>query len=156
MLTIGTPAPSFELPDENGDPHSLEQQLGKWVILYFYPKDNTPGCTVEACSFRDNWESVKSLAVVFGISTDSSASHAKFIKKHQLPFPLLADINRGVVNKYKVWAPKRFMGREFLGTHRVTYIIDPEGKIAKVYPDVKPAGHAAQVIADLNLLQSAS
>lgn len=156
MLTVGTTAPQFKLPDQNNDLHSLEQEKGNWVVLYFYPKDNTPGCTAEACSFRDNWDVIKAQATIFGISTDSSVSHTKFAKKFQLPFPLLADINRGVVTAYKVWAPKKFMGREFLGTHRVTYIINPEGKIAKVYPDVKPIGHAAQVITDLNLLQSSS
>lgn len=156
MLTKGEIAPSFKLPDQSGNLHTLEQYRGQWVVLYFYPKDNTPGCTIEACSFRDNWEAVKPLAVVFGVSTDSTASHTRFVEKFQLPFPLLADINRGMVTAYKVWAPKKFMGREFLGTHRTTYIIDPEGKIAKVYPDVKPAGHAVAIIADLILLQSTS
>lgn len=156
MLKIGDYAPDFQLVDQHNTDHSLKQYLGNWIILYFYPKDDTPGCTTEACSFRDTWDTVRSKAVLFGISTDSSTSHAKFTNKYHLPFPLLADINRSVVSAYKVWAPKKFMGREFLGTHRTTFIINPEGKIAKVYPNVKPVGHANQVISDLNLLQSVS
>lgn len=154
MLTQNSAAPNFSLPDQNGEIHQLSDHLGSWVVIYFYPKDDTPGCTTEACSFRDNWEAVKAKAVVYGISTDTSASHAKFVAKYQLPFPLLADSQKDMVKAYQVYAPKKFMGREFLGTHRVTYIVDPTGKIAKVYPAVKPAQHVAEILRDLTMLQS--
>ncbi len=153
MLNIHDNAPNFSLSDQNGVVHQLTDNQGSWVVLYFYPKDNTPGCTTEACSFRDNWESVKARAVVYGISTDTAESHLKFAKKFDLPFPLLTDPDKLAVKAYQVYAPKKFMGREFLGTHRVSYLIDPEGKIAKVYPNVQPAKHVAEILRDLDNLQ---
>ncbi len=154
MLNLNSVAPNFSLPDQSGSMHQLSDHLGSWVVIYFYPKDDTPGCTTEACSFRDNWTAVKAKATVYGVSTDSMASHAKFAAKYELPFPLLSDSNKEMVKAYQVYAPKKFMGREFLGTHRVTYIIDPQGKIAKVYSTVKPAHHVVEILNDLAMLQS--
>ncbi len=153
MLLLNQVAPDFSLADQDGVTHQLSKYQGSWVILYFYPKDDTPGCTTEACSFRDNWEAVKAKAQVFGISTDTVSSHTKFATKYHLPFPILSDNNKMVVQAYQVYAPKKFMGREFLGTLRTTYIINPSGKIAKIYPNVKPATHVAEVLTDLDKLQ---
>ncbi len=154
MLKIGDRAPDFSLPDQEGKTHTLAAQKGKWVLLYFYPKDDTPGCTKEACDIRDQFSDFSKLDItVFGVSTDSVKSHAKFAKKYEIPFPLLADEEKTLVNAYGVWGPKKFMGREFLGTKRWSFLIDPEGKIAKVYEDVKPAEHAQQVLADLAQLK---
>jgi len=147
---VGSPAPEFTLPDQNGTMHSLHAERGKWVLLYFYPKDNTPGCTKEACMIRDTYPEFEKLnCTVFGISTDSEISHKKFEEKFSLPFTLLADTNKEVVRAYGVWAPKKFMGKEFLGTVRMSFLIDPEGNIAKVYEKVKPEFHAGEVVHDL-------
>lgn len=149
-LTPGKVAPAFSLPDQNGKIHSLKDYRGKWVLMYFYPKDNTPGCTKQACAIRDEFPAFKKLGcVVFGVSTDSEKSHKKFEEKFELPFTLLADTEKTLVNAYGVWAPKKFMGREFLGTLRTSFLIDPEGKIRKVYEKVKPELHAEEVLADL-------
>ncbi len=146
-LKIDIKAKNFALPDQNGKEHTLKQYLGQWVILYFYPKDDTPGCTVEACSFRDNFAALKRAGiVVLGISTDPVKKHAKFVEKYQLPFTLLSDEEKRVVMLYDVWGKKKLMGREYLGTHRVSYLIDPAGKIAHVFDPVKPAGHAEAVL----------
>ena len=119
-------------------------------MLYFYPKDDTPGCTTEACSIRDNWARFKKAGlVVLGASTDSVKSHAKFAEKYDLPFPLLADEKKELVKDYGVWGKKKFMGREYLGTKRWSFLIDPTGRIAKIYEDVKPNEHADEVLADL-------
>ena len=146
----GDRAPGFELPDQDGKLHKLSDYTGKFVILYFYPKDFTPGCTIEACELRDNFPNFKNLnANVLGVSTDSIESHKKFAKVHKLPFTLLADIDRKVVKLYGVWKPKKVFGREFLGTHRTSFLLDPEGKIAKIYERVKLKVHAEEVLRDL-------
>lgn len=154
-LTIGTPAPQFTLNDQNGVAHSLSSEKGKWVLLYFYPKDDTPGCTKQACAIRDNFPEFKKLnAVVFGISVDGEKSHKKFEEKYELPFTLLADTEKEVVQAYGVWGPKKFMGREYTGTERTSFLINPEGNIAKIYEKVKPEKHAEEVLGDLAVLQA--
>lgn len=149
----GTRAKNFTLPDQYGEWHTLKAYVGKWVVLYFYPKDDTPGCTVEACQFRDNFPKFKhSRAVVFGVSVDVVKKHAKFAAKYELPFILLSDEEKEVVALYGVWAKKTFMGREYMGILRTSFLIDPEGRIAKVYEDVKPDGHAEEVLKDIRVL----
>lgn len=146
----GTKAKNFTLPDQEGKSHALKDYLGKWVVLYFYPKDDTPGCTIEACQFRDNFPKFKrSKAVVFGVSADAIKKHAKFVSKYELPFTLLADEEKKVVELYGVWAKKKFMGREYMGILRTSFLISPDGKIAKVYEDVKPSEHALEVLKDI-------
>jgi thioredoxin-dependent peroxiredoxin len=146
----GTLAKNFTLPDQEGKTHTLKEYRGKWVVLYFYPKDDTPGCTVEACQFRDNFPKFKrSKAVVLGVSVDPVKKHAKFVTKYELPFTLLSDEEKEVVNLYGVWAKKKFMGREYMGILRTSFLINPEGKIAKVYENVKPETHAEEVLADI-------
>ena len=153
-LQTGDKAPEFNLPDQDGKMHSLKAFAGQWVLLYFYPKDDTPGCTTEACSIRDNFPNFKDLKVrVFGVSTDSISSHRKFVDKYKLPFTLLSDESKELVKAYDVYKPKKFMGKEFLGTMRESFLIDPKGKIAKVYEDVKPAEHVAKVLVDLKNFQ---
>lgn len=154
-LKTGEPAPDFSLPDQNGDSHALSDYRGSWVLVYFYPRDDTPGCTKEACAIRDNFPSFGELdARVLGISTDSVASHKKFEQKYELPFTLLADEGKEVVNRYGVWVTKINFGREYKGTKRSSFLIDPQGNIAKIYKSVKPEKHAAQVLADLERLQA--
>ncbi|MEK7105509.1 MAG: thioredoxin-dependent thiol peroxidase [Patescibacteria group bacterium] len=154
MLQQGDIAPEFTLPDQTGKTHALKDERGKWVLLYFYPKDDTPGCTVEACQLRDNFPTFKKLDVtVFGVSIDPVKKHAKFADKYNLPFTLLADEEKVVVNAYGVWGKKKFMGREYMGIKRWSFLIDPKGKIAKVYDDVKPKVHAEEVLADLKALR---
>lgn len=149
-LKIGDKAPAFSLPDQDGTTHSLKDYKGKWVLLYFYPKDNTPGCTVEACTIRDTYGDFENMGtVVLGVSTDSVASHGKFAEKYDLPFPLLADEQKELVKAYGVWGKKKFLGREYMGTNRMSFLIDPTGKIAKVYESVKPPKHAKEVLEDL-------
>lgn len=149
----GTKAKNFTLPDQEGQPHALKEYAGKWVVLYFYPKDDTPGCTVEACQFRDNFPKFKrSKAVVLGVSADAVKKHAKFVTKYELPFTLLADEEKKVVELYGVWAKKKFMGREYMGILRTSFLIAPDGKIAKVYEDVKPSEHALEVLRDIKEL----
>jgi len=149
-IIVGKIAPDFTLPDQNGDFHSLQQYRGQWVVLYFYPKDDTPGCTVEACSFRDNFSSLKKAdAVVFGVSVDPVKKHAKFVEKYSLPFTLLADEEKKVVELYGVWGKKKFMGREYMGTSRVSFLIDPKGTVAKIYDPAKPTEHVSEVLADI-------
>ena len=154
-LSTGDIAPDFTLNDQNGTSHTLSAYQGKWVLLYFYPKDSTPGCTTEACTIRDSFEDFRKYnCVVLGVSTDPEKSHKKFQEKYKLPFTLLADTEKIVVNAYGVWAPKKFMGREFLGTRRMSFLIDPHGKIRKVYETVKPALHASEVLTELSSLTS--
>ncbi|MEK7174590.1 MAG: thioredoxin-dependent thiol peroxidase [Patescibacteria group bacterium] len=149
----GTLAPDFSLPDQNGKTHRLRDYRGEWVLLYFYPKDMTPGCTAEACAVRDEWPQFEKLDVrVFGVSTDSVKSHAKFAEAYDLPFSLLADTEKEVVTAYGVWGKKKFMGREYFGTKRMSFLIDPKGKVAKIYEKVKPREHAAEVLRDLEAL----
>lgn len=155
MLSIGDKAPAFKLADQQGVEHSLSEAMGKWVLIYFYPKDNTPGCTKEACALRDNVPAFNKLdAVVYGVSVDSVKSHGKFAEKYQLPFILLADTEKTMVKEYGVWGKKTFMGREYMGTNRMSFLINPQGKIAKIYEKVKPEVHAEEVLADLRALQS--
>ncbi|MEI8232693.1 MAG: thioredoxin-dependent thiol peroxidase [bacterium] len=141
---------NFSLPDQDGVMRSLHDYLGKWVILYFYPKDDTPGCTKEACNFRDSFHQLEKLGVIIiGVSKDSVASHKKFATKYSLNFPLLSDPNHELIEQYSAWGEKKFMGRLFLGILRMTYLINPKGEIAKVYPKVNPTVHASEILADL-------
>lgn len=149
-LKEGDVAPAFTAATSGGGNVSLSDFKGKNVVLYFYPKDNTPGCNKEACGFRDNWEAIKKKgAVVLGVSTDSLKSHDKFVAKFKLPFTLLVDDEKKIVNAYGVYGPKTFMGVKYNGTSRVTFLIGPDGRIKKIWPKVKPDGHAAEVLAEL-------
>lgn len=151
MLKVGDKAPDFSLPDQNEKIHCLSDYLGEYVLLYFYPKDDTPGCTTEACSVRDNLADFNKLnCKVFGISTDNVSSHKKFATKHELSFPLLADEHKKVVKQYEVLAEKSFFGRKLTGVQRSSYLISPEGKIIKIYEKVEPSKHIAEVLLDLN------
>jgi peroxiredoxin Q/BCP len=150
-LKAGDVAPDFSVATSGGGKVSLADFKGKPVILYFYPKDDTPGCTKEACAFRDGFAEFKKRgAVVLGVSTDPVKSHDKFVEKFKLPFTLLADEDKRIVTAYGVWGEKTFMGRKYLGTHRVTFLIGPDGRIKKIWPQVKPDGHAAEVLAELS------
>jgi|SRR3989344_183876 len=154
MLKTRIKSPDFSLHDQNGKIHSLKDYKGKWVLIYFYPKDDTPGCVKEACSIRDSWPDFKKIdCVVLGISVDSVKSHVKFSEKYKLPFILLSDENKEVVKEYGVWQKKKFMGREYLGTKRTSYLINPEGIIYKVYEDVKPEKHVEEVLKDLEFFK---
>ena len=146
-LSIGQKAPDFNLLDQNNQTVSLDSFRGQHVLLYFYPKDDTPGCTTEACNFRDDYSSYQNAKIVIlGVSPDSPASHKKFQDKYQLPFTLLADKNHQVCDLYKVWGPKKSFGKEYDGVHRTTYLIGPEGIIQEVFQKVSPAKHSAQVL----------
>lgn len=147
-------APDFVLPDQDGVEHSLSQYRGQWVLLYFYPKDDTAGCTKEACSIRDAFPKFQNLNIkVLGVSVDSVESHKKFALKHQLPFTLLSDVHKKVVHLYGVWGEKKFMGRDDEGTLRSSFLIDPTGTIEKIYTAVKPEKHAEEVLKDLKRLE---
>lgn len=149
-LKEGDPAPEFTVATNGAGKISLADFRGKNVVLYFYPKDDTPGCTKEACSFRDHFAELKKRgAVVLGVSPDPVKSHDKFVKKFELPFPLLADDEKKIVEAYGVWGQKSFMGRKYMGTHRVTFLIGPDGVIRKIWPKVKPDEHVAEVLAAL-------
>ena len=149
-LQKGVQAPEFTLPDQEGNEHNLTQYRGQWVVVYFYPKDDTPGCTKEACSFRDNFEALKERGIVIlGISKDSVTSHQKFTQKYDLNFTLLSDESKKVIQSYEAWGKKKIMGREYDGTFRITYVIDPEGIIRKVYEQVKPEEHAEEILRDI-------
>lgn len=149
-LPAGTPAPDFTLPDENDEQHSLSDFRGKPLVLYFYPKDDTKGCTTEACGFRDDYRAYQQAGVeIVGISPDSSKSHMKFKKKYELPFTLLADVGHQVADQYGVWGRKKSWGREYDGIFRTTYLIDADGKIRKVFEKVRPADHSAEILASL-------
>lgn len=150
MLNIGDTAPDFELTDQFGDTHKLSDYLGKKVVLYFYPKDDTPGCAKEACGFRDNFQEFrKNNMAVLGVSKDSNKSHAKFQEKYSLPFTLLSDEDTSVCNAYGVWGEKQFMGKTHFGIKRTTYVIDEEGKVLKIYQNVKPEQHAQEILEDV-------
>ncbi len=152
-LNVGDVATEFSLPDQNSTIRTLGEFSGKWLLIYFYPKDNTPGCTTEACEIRDNWKEFKKTgAEVIGINTDSVESHKKFGEKHSLPFTLLSDTEKKVVEDYGVWGLKSFMGKSFFGTRRTSFLINPHGKIAKIYEGVKPAEHAEEVLRDIQSL----
>ena len=147
---VGDSAPAFTLSDQEGKSHSLSDQKGKWVLIYFYPKDDTPGCTKEACGVRDKLpEFRKKNAVVFGVSADSVESHKKFARKFKLPFPLLSDPEKKMIGAYGAWGEKKFMGRSYMGIHRISVLVDPKGTIAKIYEKVKPEEHPSEVLADL-------
>ena len=149
-LKDGDVAPDFTATTNAGGRVSLADFKGKNIILYFYPRDDTSGCTKEACAFRDHFAEFKKRgAVVLGVSTDSVKSHNKFVGKYKLPFTLLADEDKKIVTAYGVWGEKSFMGRKYLGTHRVTFLIGPDGRIKKIWPQVKPEQHAAEVLAAL-------
>jgi peroxiredoxin Q/BCP len=146
-IQAGIQAPDFVLPDENGDERKLSEYRGKPVVLYFYPKDDTPGCTTEACNFRDDYSQYEQAGVeILGVSPDSPEKHSKFKKKYQLPFTLLADEDHTVCELYGVWGKKRFRGREYMGVLRTTYLIDSKGEIVKVFENVKPSDHSSEVI----------
>jgi len=150
ILKEEKPAPDFSLLDENSTPHKLSDYLGKPVVLYFYPKDDTPGCTKEACAFRDDYSDYENTGVVIlGVSPDSPKSHAKFKQKYQLPFTLLADESHEVANMYGVWGPKQYMGHSYEGILRTTYVIGEDGMIRKVFENVKPAGHSQEILSAL-------
>ena len=149
-------APDFTLQDQDGIEHSLSDYAGKWLIIYFYPKDDTPGCTTEACSFRDEREAIADLgkSEIIGISKDSVKSHKKFAMKYGINFTLLSDPDHKVAESYDSWKPKKMMGYEFLGVERNTFIVNPSGMIVKTYHGVNPKTHAAEIIADLKNFQS--
>lgn len=148
VLKENSVAPLFTLPDETGKDRSLAEFLGKDIVLYFYPKDETSGCTTEACNFRDDYSAYeKAGVVILGVSPDSPASHAKFKANHQLPFTLLADEEHKVCELYGVWAKKQMYGREYYGVLRTTYLIGKDGKITRVFENVKPADHSAEILA---------
>ncbi|MBJ7538137.1 thioredoxin-dependent thiol peroxidase [Marinomonas transparens] len=146
-IEIGQKAPNFSVKDQNGDIITLEQYKGKKVVLYFYPRDSTPGCTAQACDLRDNYTTLLEQGyVVLGISTDTEKKHQNFIAKYQLPFPLLADTEKEVHELYGTWQLKKFMGRESMGTVRTTFIIDENGLIEEIISKVKTKEHAAQIL----------
>jgi peroxiredoxin Q/BCP len=148
LLEVGDKAPAFKTTNQDGETVALGDFKGRKVVLYFYPKDDTPGCTKEACSFRDGWSKFKKRGVaVLGVSVDDAKSHREFIDKFSLPFPLLADTDKTIVKAYGVWGEKSMYGRKYMGTNRVTYLIDEKGKIAAVWPKVKPDGHAEEILA---------
>ena len=176
-LKNGQKAPSFVLPDQNGKKHKLSDYRGQWVLLYFYPKDNTSGCTKEACTIRDNYSGFEKIkAKVLGISADSAASHRKFAEKHDLPFTLLADPEKKTIKAYGVWVKKnmthlassssstrkrdekpgetRRMEKKYMGIARTSFLLNPAGEIVKIYENVKPPIHAQEVLADLNKLMN--
>ena len=147
MLKVGDKAPSFTLVSGDAEKISLSDFKGKKVVLYFYPKDDTPGCTKEACSFRDDFGALKRKgAAVLGVSVDHIDSHKRFSKKYSLPFPLLSDEEKEVVKAYGVWKEKSLYGRKFMGTERTTFIIDEQGKIAHLFPKVKVDGHTKEIL----------
>jgi thioredoxin-dependent peroxiredoxin len=150
VIEEGKPAPDFELQSDNGEPVKLSDFRGRPIVLYFYPKDDTPGCTTEACEFRDAYEGFRERgAEVLGVSPDDVASHEKFKAKHELPFTLLADPDHAVAEQYGVWGEKKFAGKTYMGINRSTFIIDEEGRVARAMRGIKPAGHAAQVLDSL-------
>jgi peroxiredoxin Q/BCP len=154
FLPVGTQAPDFTLADQSGKQQSLSDYQGKWVLLYFYPEDDTPGCTEEACTLRDAWSLFADVnAVVLGVSPDTADSHRSFAAKFQLPFPILADPEKKMINRYGAWGKKNMYGKITEGIIRMSYLIDSEGKIAKVYKRAIPATHAARVLQDLAVMQ---
>ena len=150
MVEEGKPAPDFELTSDAGEPVKLSALRGKPVVLYFYPKDNTPGCTTEACEFRDAYDRFREQGVeILGVSPDTEASHRKFKSKYELPFTLLADPEHRAAEAYGVWKEKRNYGKTYMGVERSTFVIDADGKVARAMRGIRPAGHAAQVLETL-------
>lgn len=144
---------NFSLPDQTGKIHRLSDYLGKWMVVYFYPKDDTPGCTKEACGFRESSQVYREKGIVIlGVSKDSVASHKKFSEKYHLNFPILSDENKKVIKGYKAWGEKKFLGKTFEGVLRKTYLINPQGKVAKVYEKVNPLIHASEILKDIERL----
>lgn len=153
MLAIHTPAPNFSLLDQTETTRTLKEFKGKWLMIYFYPKDDTPGCTKEACAIAEVYNDFSSLNVmVLGVSKDSPKSHKKFAEKYNLPFTLLSDETTKMMQDYGAWVEKSMYGKKYMGTDRITYLVNPEGKIAKVYPKVDPASHALEILKDLKEL----
>lgn len=151
-IESGIPAPDFELPDDTGTLRRLSDFRGRPVVLYFYPKDDTPGCTTEACNFRDDYSAYEKAGVqILGVSPDPVKSHAKFKQKFGLPFPLLADEDHQIAERYEVWGLKKFMGREYMGVLRTTFLIDADGQIVRVFENVKPADHSSELLAELSI-----
>ena len=152
MLKIGRKAPAFALIDQDEKKHTLKDYLGKWVLVYIYPKDDTPGCTKEACMIAEVYGDFKRLGVtVFGLSKDTPKSHKKFAEKYHLPLTLLSDETMATIDKYGALVEKQMYGKPVRGTARISYLINPEGKIAKVYPQVDPANHALELLADIKV-----
>jgi len=150
VLSVGQEAPKFELLDNEGNLHKLSDYRGQTIVVYFYPKDDTPGCTKEACSFRDTYADYKQAGVeIIGISPDSEKSHSRFIQKYELPFTLLSDPDHKVCEAFGVWGLKKYMGREYEGVFRTTFIIGPDGIIKRVFENVKPADHSQEVLAEV-------
>jgi len=155
MLEVGQIAPDFSLHDQEGQVRSLADARGRWVVVYFYPRDDTPGCTKEACAFRDGLPRFDGLnAVVWGVSADDEKAHRKFAEKFGLNFPLLVDPDKGMLEAYGAWVEKSMYGKRYMGVQRITYLIDPDGKVAKAWPKVKPEEHAEEVAAALAELQA--
>ena len=153
---MNTLAPQFSLPDQEGKIHTLSDYRGQWVVLYFYPKDDTPGCTIEACSFRDMQALfAEKNTVILGVSKDTEKSHLKFAEKFTLNFPLLSDTTGTTIEAYGAWAPKKMFGKSYLGILRNTVLINPDGEIAKEYPNVDPVAHAEQLLKDLDEMAKA-
>ncbi len=154
MFKIGRKAPLFKLLDQDNKTQSLKTSLGNWIVIYFYPKDDTPGCTKEACAIADVYKDFKRQGVtVFGVSKDTPKSHKKFAEKYNLPFTLLSDPTMEMMDKYGAFVEKKMYGKVVRGTNRITYVVDPEGKIAAAYPEVDPASHALQLLADVKKLK---
>ena len=146
MLEVGQIAPEFSLQDQDGQMRALVDARGRWVVVYFYPKDDTPGCTKEACAFRDGLPRFDGLnAVVWGVSADDEKAHRKFADKFDLNFPLLVDPDKAVLEAYGAWVEKSLYGKRYMGVQRITYLIDPDGKVARAWPKVKPEEHAEEV-----------
>ena len=147
MLQINTPAPDFHLPDQNAEMHALKDYAGKKLAIYFYPKDDTPGCTEQACNLRDNMGALKAAGIaVLGVSVDTLRKHKNFEKKYTLPFPLLADTEHRMVEAYEVWGEKTMFGRKYMGTHRITFLIDEKGIITHIIDKVDTKDHAGQIL----------
>ncbi|QQS60923.1 MAG: thioredoxin-dependent thiol peroxidase [Candidatus Moraniibacteriota bacterium] len=149
MISIGKKI-QFQAFDEKGFEYSQKTYLGRWLLLYFYPKDDTPGCTKEACAIRDSWKEFKEANIsVLGVSIQNATSHQKFREKYQIPFPLLVDEDRKLVEMFGAWRKKKFMGREYMGTERISFLINTEGKIQKIYEKIKPEEHASEILRDV-------
>lgn len=151
-INEGEKAPNFSAKDQNGETITLDQFKGKKLVLYFYPKDDTPGCTAEACNLRDNYDALleKDIQVV-GVSADSESKHQKFIDKYSLPFPLIADTEKEVINAFGVWGEKKFMGKVYDGIHRITYVIDEDGTVIKRFDKVRTKEHTEEILEALNM-----
>ncbi len=154
-IELGQKAPDFTLSDQDDNSHMLSDYYGKWVLLYFYPKDDTPGCTKEAISLRDHCHEFTERNIsIFGVSTDTTKSHKKFVRKYSIPFPLLSDVDKEVVRLYGVWVERKIFGQEYSGTLRQSFLVNPDGKVVMIYKSVTPATHAEEVLSDHKKLTS--